>query len=582
MSRIIYILVCLCLFLSCSNGNKNAKSIEEAKSLMCSRPDSSLAILKAMEGDIEHFNTSLRMQYLLYLTDAKNKNFIDFTSDSITTELVKYFDKNGTKEEKMLAHYLQGRALADMGESPEAIQEYCNALNYADTVNCTKGTYSLNTLIGIYGQMSAVFHKQNLPNDEIWAIKKYIDCVKLTGDSIRYYGEKTQLIRPLFLLGKKDTILSIINDSYNSLDKLGYHKDAAELLTYPIFIHLERHETKKAKELMDIFEHQSGLFDKNGNIKKGREHYYFSKGTYELQVGKTDSAEYYFRKLMPYSTDAYHGMMLVYQNKRNIDSVIYYSSLREASLDSLHNEMQIDAVHQTAALYNYERSQKIAASEKAKAQRAKNTTINCIVVAFILVLLLSIYFYSYQKKKKEKIHELEKSLYSAKLQKTEIQEDLQRLRAKDYESLIKSKETKVQELKTVISDLQKKQNISAEIDQLNDFINSKIAQLFYKKAAHKTERFIPNEAEWELLLREFYKFMPAAYERFCIKGALSTLELRTTILLILNFPEGVIAKITESSSPAISTAKARANYKLFKKREASSFRRNLISSLNTD
>ena len=60
---------------------------------MCSRPDSSLAILKAMEGDIEHFNTSLRMQYILYLTDAKNKNFIDFTSDSITTELVKYFDK---------------------------------------------------------------------------------------------------------------------------------------------------------------------------------------------------------------------------------------------------------------------------------------------------------------------------------------------------------------------------------------------------------------------------------------------------------------------------------------------------------
>jgi hypothetical protein len=179
---------------------------------MCSHPDSSLAILKGLEAYADHFSINLRMQYLLYLTDAKNKNFVDFTSDSLTTELVNYFDASGTKEERMLAHYLQGRALADIGESPEAIQEYYNDLEYADTVTCTKGTYNLNTLIGIYGQMSAVFHEQNLPNDEIWAIKKYIDCVKQTGDSIRYYGERTQLIRPLFLLGKKDTILSIIKD----------------------------------------------------------------------------------------------------------------------------------------------------------------------------------------------------------------------------------------------------------------------------------------------------------------------------------------------------------------------------------
>jgi hypothetical protein len=73
--------------------------------------------------------------------------------------------------------------------------------------------------------------------------------------------------------------------------------------------------------------------------------------------------------------------------------------------------------------------------------------------------------------------------------------------------------------------------------------------------------------------------MPAAYERFCINASLSTLELHTTILLILNFPEGIIVKMTASSSPAISTAKARANYKLFNKKEASSFKRNLISSL---
>ena len=241
--------------------------------------------------------------------------------------------------------------------------------------------------------------------------------------------------------------------------------------------------------------------------------------------------------------------------------------------------MQIDAVHQTAALYNYNRSQKIAEKEKTKAHNAKLVAINCVVVFLFVVSLLSIYYHHNQRKKKAEIRHLEKSLYSAKSQKIEIQEELQQLRAMNYETLIKSKEAKMQELKSTIAELQKKQNIPSEADELQEFANSNIAQLFYKKSENKTEKLVPTNAEWELLLQEFNKYMPAAYERFCINASLSTLELHTTILLILNFHEGIIVKMTASSSPAISTAKARANYKLFNKKEASSFKRNLISSL---
>ena len=45
---------------------------------------------------------------------------------------------------------------------------------------------------------------------------------------------------------------------------------------------------------MDIFENESGLIDKNGIIAKGREHYYATKGFYELSINEIDSAEMYF------------------------------------------------------------------------------------------------------------------------------------------------------------------------------------------------------------------------------------------------------------------------------------------------
>lgn len=59
-----------------------------------------------------------------------------FTSDSVARVLVAYFDHPWhSSNTRMLAHYLLGRAHADMGEAPLAIEDYQTAIERADTTD---------------------------------------------------------------------------------------------------------------------------------------------------------------------------------------------------------------------------------------------------------------------------------------------------------------------------------------------------------------------------------------------------------------------------------------------------------------
>ena len=147
-------------------------------------------------------------------------------------------------------------------------------------------------------------------------------------------------------------MLNLINNTYSSLKQLGEHQEAADALVVSISIYLERGDLTKAKHAMDIFEKESGLFDEYGNIAKGREHYYYTKGLYELAINQLGSAEYYFRKAIKYGylSEGYKGLLSIYREKHNIDSVNCFSRLYEAAQDSLHNKMQTDAIHQMSSL----------------------------------------------------------------------------------------------------------------------------------------------------------------------------------------------------------------------------------------
>lgn len=587
MKKTAVIIIVLAVLLGCTERREYRDALSRAEAAMNDHPDSALMILDSLGQHEQEFGKHFRMQYHLHRLNAQNKTDVTFKSDSLAKELADHFDHHGNTNERVLAHYLLGRAYSDMGEAPAALQAYYDAISVADTLS---GDCNYNTLKGIYGQMATIFHQQNLPHDEIWAIQHYIDCVRRTSNIEKYIIAKGQLIRPYYLLGEKDTVLQIVNETYQSLKRLGKYQRAISLLSPSIYIYVNRHDLAKAKEMMDIYENESGLFDENGNIAKGRESYYFTKGFYELAVHQFDSAELYFRKAIQYGylSESYKGLLSVYKAKNNIDSIVFYANMYEAAQDTLHNKMQTNAIHQMSALYNYNRSQREAEQERAKAQETYILLGTIVLIAiglFIIILVISWLYRKNQKEKQRKIAQLEESLTNAKLQRSAVQEELKKLKEKDFEGMIAEKERLEAELAKTIEQLQTeneriKYNANPqETDHLETFLESQIVQLFIKKADGKTEKPIPSDAEWRLLMSEFSKDNPITYRSFGEGKPLSQLEERICVLLIIGISEKDISKMTKSVASTVSNAKSRANEKLYGKKDASSLKNNLIHVL---
>lgn len=586
MKKILYVIIFLCIISACTGRREYREVLSNAQSVIEERPDSSLDILDALGRHSDAFDEHFRMQYLLELTYAKAKMGHLFDTDSLTKALVNHFDGNGTCREKSLAYYMNGCALCDIGQTPEALQAFYDAIDKADT---TRSDCDYGVLRGIYGQMSTIFHQQILPQDEIWALRHYIECVRRTLSERDYIIAKGQMIRPYVLLNEKDSVLKISNNTYHELMRIGYEQEAAGAMATPIYIYMERGQMLEAKKAMDIFENKSGLFGNNGNISSGREAYYYIKGFFELASNDINSAEENFRKAIQYGhlSDGYKGLLRVYRAKNIVDSVFRYSELYEAAQDSIHNRMQIDAIHQMAALYNYSRSQKEAEIEREKARTNRLWIIAIATMAVIVIGGVFLYYRDITKKKKQKISELERDLNVMRITRAEILGELQQMKSHDYEGVIASKEMQLLELTEAIERLQaenekfKEGSAVREKDNLEQFLNSNIANLFIRKATGKTERVVPTEAEWKMLVSQFSNDNPATYNAFCSGKHLSKSEQRICILLILDIPENVISIMLSSTASSVSNLKARANDKLFGVKLAHPLKNNLIHALNS-
>ena len=121
-----FTLLLVLTLLSCT-GHRYPTKLVVADSLCAVNPDSALGILKLMEDTMSSAGKADRMYYELLKTDAMNKAYVDMTTDSILKEVVVYYDRHGSANEQMRAHYLLGCAYRDMGEALMALQCYQEA-----------------------------------------------------------------------------------------------------------------------------------------------------------------------------------------------------------------------------------------------------------------------------------------------------------------------------------------------------------------------------------------------------------------------------------------------------------------------
>ena len=405
----IFLFFLLTLLGSCSNHRMEMSRLAYIDSLMEVNAQIAYDSLSQDSGVfLATGDRRLEMKYRLLMAKAQNKLFFKMPSDSLFQEVVDYYDSKGTPNEKMEAHYLLGCIYRDMKEAPKAIECYLDAVESADTLS---RDCDYTTLFRIYGQMADVYRYQYLQREALSCCQKYSYYAAQANNIAQSIQGLDGMASAYYALGDTLKAMKLTLKCNTLYKKQGMHEDAAQVLPTLIYAYLNCGQYQQAHHYMNIYEKESGLFDKDNHIQSGREHYYVAKGKYYLGVNQIDSAEYYFRKLGCYGFryETAKGLLDVYRIRLNSDSINKYSLLCEQEMDKILNGTQAKAVVLANSLYNYTRLQKKIEEQKQQKLRDKYVAIIAGFIILLFVIYLVRRYRNMQKKMSAELKEVNRN-----------------------------------------------------------------------------------------------------------------------------------------------------------------------------
>ena len=512
-------------------------------------------------------------QRLDYVSQCNRADTV-FTEAWLPTvdSLVNYFDRHGNANERMMVHYLKGRVHHDMGESPIALECYQRATEMADT---TQKGCDLHTLAAIYGQMANLFHMQYLPDDEMKALKMVEHYAMKNNDTLTAITAYRLRTGVYFLLNDTDSMLSVTKRSVSLYRKYGRNDLAAQILIMPISVSLDRGQYKEAWKYMQVYEKESGFFDSNGNARQGKGLYYYYKGLYLLSQNQLDKAISLFHKVLSggFLEAGYKGLLIAYEQKYIPDSIAKYARLFADANDSSYLNVNQERVRQVSAMYNYNRSQRLADKKTIEAERYKNIIYIIIGVGVFSVIVLFRIWRLYERNNRNKILIWNKKYYDTLTQYQNVRNDLM-LSFKNFEQYRTGKEKEVEELRQSLSVfLEDKTN--PEVWNLELFVSSSSIVKRMHELAYKAKQ--PSEVEWDDLRQLLCKHLPSFYKLIKDdKYGLSNHEQKVAMLIRLRFIPTELIALLNISKQRVTNIRSDINHKLFHEKGTKDLDANLM------
>lgn len=326
MVRKILFPLLLTALVACTEHGEFERRLAVADSLMAAEPDSAYRMLDAMSDEAGQMPQAKRMRHLLLRTQAQRHAGIGFTSDSISNLLVSYYNAHGTPNERMTAHYLKGCSYLELGDEPATLRCFNEAVGTADTsaLDCNYAQMG-----DIYGQIARIYNNHAMPDSALRAYglaEHYARKANDTINVITIWGNKSNV---LIDLGRISEALELREMAAERFKAMGYSKKAARVKGLCIKWYIQQGELDKAKAAMDEYEAISGYSRIKDETKSGWESYFHIKGTYYLETGKLDSANYYFKKLKLASDTLFN--IQTAQKLQNAQSMYNYMRHQEAA-----------------------------------------------------------------------------------------------------------------------------------------------------------------------------------------------------------------------------------------------------------
>lgn len=195
MIRILIGILAICLLMSgCSEAEHDAR-LKEIAEIVSDSPQEALLSLDSI--DCQTLSESDRHYYDLLTIKAKDKDYIQHTSDSLIIDVISYYENNPRSSLYAEALYYGGRVYSDMGDAPTALQYFHKALD-----NIPESSQSLNLKARVLSQTGGLLQDISLYDEAIPYIEKSLNICEFNKDTTNIVYE-LQLLGGTYLRARK-------------------------------------------------------------------------------------------------------------------------------------------------------------------------------------------------------------------------------------------------------------------------------------------------------------------------------------------------------------------------------------------
>ena len=111
----LFLFTCFVIIVSCSESRQARTVFSRAESYMAVAPDSALTLVRGIDGKSLP-TKELRARHALLVTMAQDKCYIDVADDSTICVAYDYYQRHGSKKDRLLATYYLGVIRQNAGD----------------------------------------------------------------------------------------------------------------------------------------------------------------------------------------------------------------------------------------------------------------------------------------------------------------------------------------------------------------------------------------------------------------------------------------------------------------------------------
>ena len=567
MKPFVYIAIWVFLLIgipACQRHTDYPPAMQQAEKLMDTRPDSALHQLQGMADTLAMLSDEAQMYYHLLTIQAKDKQYITHTDDSLINSIVSFYEDSGDKDRLMLAYFYQGSTYRDMNDAPRALKAFQQAVDLK--------VPNLDLLAKTYNQMGTLFMYQGLHDEVIRANRKAIELYLLQGkrnkisyflrDIARMYSAKEMADSALYYY--KEACQTALADG----DSNRYYGIFGELGGY----HYKKGRTDEAKRILLKAEKESNQTNKS--------HIYINLGNIYEENQQWDSAYHYYEKVLVNGNIhkkcyTYYNLGWMESRKGNHLKAMEHMKQYVLLKDSIDSIKETETIAKINALYNYQHTEEENNKLILSIERGKNKNLFLLLILSIFTIGVLIVFYHIKKKVQETLR-VERVL-------KQIEED----KHNNSLAIIKENEQKIFQLSTAAQQcdhLQRELNLlqkemlelrNREIVETNNNEELRIAtfqqsSLYILLQDASNGKATVKDEDWERIQSMMDYVYPHFRKRlYDIYSQLSTMEERICILLKFSFSPTGIARIVNRTGAAVANARKRLHKKIHKTDENS-------------